>query len=147
MARTTETYTAIMGSPLMTSELQQIYWVLWGYEWGLTKGETVAALKAQIQPANDKGWEKGMGTLLKMGLLKKGNKRHCTAKNKEDVVWMLTDRAEPIKPKAAKPSAKAYLKAIAQFEMVIAHHDSKGDGFITPELRKLYDWVRDKVDK
>ncbi len=145
MARNDQTYAAVMGSPLMTPELQQIYWLLWGYEQGLTKGEIVAGLKAQVQPANDRGWEKGVSALSKMGLLKKCTKRHCTAKNKEDAVWLLTDLAVPIKPKAPKPSAKAYLAAVAQLEMLMAHHVN--DGLVTPELRKLHAWVRDKVEK
>jgi hypothetical protein len=141
-----QTYAATMSSPLMTVPLQQVYWAL--QSWGeLTKGEITAALKANgVQQDEANPWEKQVPILVKMGVLKRGNKRHCRAKNKEDAVWVLLEKT-PVKPRAAKPSAKAYLKAVAQFEMVIAHHDGKGDGMITAELRKLYEWTRDKVDK
>lgn len=139
------TFQQVMSSPLMTVTLQQIYWVLQQHD-GLTKGEVTKTLQHyNVQEDEKNRWEKQIPVLVKMGLLKKGNKRHCTAKNKEDATWWLTELAVPLKPKANKPSAKAYLKAIAQFEMLIAHHDSKGDGMVTPELRKLYEWNRDKV--
>lgn len=139
-------YIATMNSPLMTVPLQQVYWALQTYG-ELTKGEITASLKSSnVVPDDANPWEKQVPLLVKMGVLKRGNKRHCRAKNKEDAVWVLLPKA-PVRPKAAKPGAKAYLRALAQFEMVIAHHDGKGDGMITAELRKLYEWTRDKVDK
>lgn len=150
--KTEATYQAVMSSPLMTTELQQIYWVMWSPQLrgqsveSLTKAEIVQALEMQGMHNNPGApWEKAVPALVKMGLLKKGNKRHCTVKNKEEVTWLLTDSSTPLKPMAPKPSAKQYVKSIAQLEAIIAHHDAHGDGFITPELRKLYEWVRDKV--
>lgn len=141
-----ETFQAVMSSPLMTVPLQQVYWVLQQHD-GLTKGEITKTLQYYNTVEDEKNkWEKQVPILVKMGLVAKGNKRHCTAKNKEDATWSLTQLAVPKKPKVNKPSAKAYVKAIAQFEMVIAHHDQKGDGMITEELRKLYAWTRDKVE-
>lgn len=131
----------------MTQPLQQVYWALWPYEQGLTKGEVAAALRNSGAIENDKTpWEKQLPLMAKMGLVKRGNKRHCTAKNKEDVLWVLTDVATPIKPKANKPSAAVYKRGVAQLESIFAHHDQAGDGFVTPDLRKLYEWVRDKVE-
>lgn len=145
MARTNETYYAVINSPLLTDAMRQVYHVLWTPVEGLTKAEIVQQCELQgMQKNNNDPWEKAVPVMVKMGILKKGNKRHCTAKHKEDVTWLLTDSA-PAKPKANKPSAKQYIKAIAQFEMLIAQHKSYGDGLITPELEKLYDWVRDKV--
>lgn len=146
MPRTIDTWNSVMGSPLLTDAMKQVYYVLWSPPEGLTKGEIERACRDQgIQKDAAAPWDKQIPVMVKMGLLKKGNKRHCSVKNKEDVAWMLTDLAVPIKPKSNKPSAKAYLKGVAQLEMLIVHHDTRGDGLITPELRKLYDWVRDKV--
>jgi hypothetical protein len=146
MPRTDETWALVMASPLMNDAMKQVYYVLWQPPEGLTKGEIEMTCKAVGIPKNPEApWEKQIPVLVKMGLLKKGNKRHCKAKNKEDVAWVLTDLAVPIRPKANKPAAKAFLKAVAQFEMLMVHHDSRGDGLVTPELRKLYDWIRDKV--
>lgn len=147
MARNDQIYQSVTTSPLMTAAMNQVYWALWPYEQGLTKGEVAMALHNAHVVANDKEpWEKQLPLMAKMGLVKRGNKRHCTAKNKEDVVWLLTEQAVPVKPKANKPSAKAYLKAVTQFEALITQHDQAGDGLITPELRKLYEWVRDKAE-
>jgi len=144
--RNDQTYAAVMGSPLLTNEMKQVYWILWSPPEGLTKGEIEASLKAQNITKNPNApWEKLIPIMVKMGVVQKGNKRHCTVKNKEDVAWTLTDSSMPSKPKAPKPSPKQFLKAVAQFEMVIAHHDSHGGNFITPELRKMYEWIRDKV--
>jgi hypothetical protein len=146
MPRNDQIYNSVMASPLMTPVMQQVYWALWPYEAGLTKGEVTLALRnANVVMDEKNTWEKQFPVMFKMGLLKKGNKRHCTAKNKEDVLWLLTDVATPAKPKANKPSAKVYTRAVAQLEAVIAHHDQAGDGFITADLRKLYEWVRDKA--
>lgn len=135
-----------MSSPLMTDALKQVYYVLWPYPAGLTKGEAAAACKAQSwTPDTRNPWDKAVAHLEKMGLAKKGDKRHCTAKNKPEPVYFLTDLTTPIRLLAPKPTGKTYTRGVAQFEMVIAHHDSHGDNFITPELRKLYEWVRDKV--
>lgn len=144
--RNDQTYASVMSSPLMTNEMKQVYWVLWSPPEGLTKGEIEAACKAQNWTKNSSApWDKMVSAMVKMGLVKKGNKRHCSVKNKEDFAWVLTDSATPSRVKAPRPSPKQFLKAVAQFEMVIAHHDSHGGNFITPELRKLYEWVRDKV--
>lgn len=152
MARTNDTYHAVMASPLLSDDLKQIYYVLWtpfaggAQVEGLTKAEVVANCELNgFQKLHGSPWDKGVATLVKMGLVKKGNKRHCTVKHKEDATWSLTDAGLPVKPKANKPSAKQYIKGIAQFEMLIAQHKSYGDGLITPELEKLYEWVRDKV--
>lgn len=144
--RTHETYNAVMASPLMVPPLQQIYWALFPHAEGLTKGEVeMACIKAGYQKDASLTWDKALPILVKMGLAKRGSKRHCTARQKEDVAWVLTDSFTPVAPKPNKPSTKQYLKAVAQLEAVIVHHDQKGDGFITPELRKLYEWVRGKV--
>jgi hypothetical protein len=141
-----QTYNSVMGSPLMTVPLQQIYWVLQTHD-GLTKGEITKTLQHYNAKEDETAkWERQVPLLVKMGLIKKGNKRHCTVKNKEDVTWSLIDGAAPSKPKAPKPSPKAFLKAVAQLEMLIAQHDQRGDGMVTPELRKLYEWNRDKVE-
>jgi hypothetical protein len=142
--RTIEMYHAVMSHPLMAApELQQVYWALFSVEQGLTKGEVDLACQRQGWPKA--AWEKQLPVLAKMGLVKRGNKRHCTAKNKEDVVWLCTDSATPEAPKANKPPAKQYAKAVAQFEAIIIYHESRADGLLTPELRKLYEWVRGKV--
>lgn len=142
--RTDQTYYAVMQSPYMTDPLKQIYHALWTAP--LTKGEVkMACMNMGLQDNPGAPWEKQVGVLAKMGLAKRGDKRHCKAKNKPDVVWELTDLSAPVRPKATKPSAKAYTKAVAQLETVIALHDQAGDGLISPELRKLYEWVRDKV--
>jgi hypothetical protein len=147
MPRNDQIYNSVMASPLMTQPMQQVYWALWPYEQGLTKGEVTAALRNVGTVMDEKNpWEKQLPLMVKMGIIKRGNKRHCTAKNKEEVVWLLTDVATPLKPKSNKPSAAVYKRAVAQLESVIAHHDQHGDGFITPDLRKLYEWVRDKVE-
>lgn len=144
--RTTDTYNAVMASPLMTPPLQQVYWALFPQQEGLTKGEVeMACLKQGWNKDSTLPWEKALPLLVKMGLCKRGSKRHCTARQKEDVLWVLTDSFTPTAPKPNKPSAKAYLKAVAQLEAVILHHDQRGDGYITPELRKLYEWVKGKV--
>lgn len=151
--RTEATYNAVMGSPIMTDEGRQIYYVLWSpqlqgrlVEGGLTKAEIAYNCELMGCKRNpDAPWEKVVGVLKKMGLVKQGNKRHCTVKNKEDATWQLTDAQEPVRPKADKPSAKAYVKGVAQLETLIAHHKSQGDHLITPELEKLYEWVRGKV--
>lgn len=144
--RTTETYNAVMTSPLMTPVLQQVYWALFPHEGGLTKGEVeMACLHQRWQKDPNAPWDKQLPILVKMGLCKRGNKRHCTAKNKEDATWVLTDSYTPVAPKANKPSAKQYAKAVAQLETIMAQHDQRGDGMVTPELRKLYEWVRGKV--
>lgn len=136
----------------MTLEMQQVYYILWAPHLGrqpvegLTKAEIVQCLELIGQRNNQAApWEKVVPVMVKMGLLKKGNKRHCTVKNKEDVVWTLTDLATPVRPKANKPSAKQFVRAVAQLESIIAHHTSLGDGFVTDELRKLHEWIRDKV--
>lgn len=147
MPRNDQVYNAVTSSPLLTTPMQQVYWALWPYEAGLTKGEVTMALRnAQVVMDEKNPWEKQLPIMAKMGIVKRGNKRHCTAKNKEEVLWLLTD-AMPVKPKANKPSAKVYAKAVAQLETVIAMHDQAGDGLITADLRKLYEWVRDKVEK
>lgn len=150
--RTEATYHAVMNSPLMTQELQQIYWVMWAPQLrgqpveSLTKAEMLQALElAGLRNNPASPWEKAIPIMSKMGLLKRGNKRHCTVKQKEDVTWQLTDANVPIKPKANKPSAKKFLKGVAQLESLIAHHDGIGDGYITQELRELHAWIRDKV--
>ena len=150
--RTEATYHAVMSSPLMKQELQQIYWIMWAPQLrgqpveSLTKAEILQSLElAGLRNNPAAPWEKAIPELSKMGLIKRGNKRHCTVKQKEDVTWLLTDAQAPIKPKANKPSAKKFLKGVAQLESLIAHHDGLGDGYITPELRELYAWVRDKV--
>jgi hypothetical protein len=135
-----------MSSPLMNDVSRQVYYVLWQYPEGLTKYEVTQLCEGQgIQKTPGQPWEKQVALMAKMGITQKGNKRHCRVKNKEDVVWTLTDASVVIKPKAGKPSGKQYIKAVAQLEMLIVHHDTKADGLVTPELRKLYDWVRDKV--
>lgn len=152
MARTNETYFAVINSPLMTDTLKQIYHVLWAPTVrgnpaeGLTKAEIVQNCEymgCSKNPADP--WEKAVPLLAKMGLAKRGSKRHCTVKNKEDVTWFLTDASVPLKTKSNKPSAKQYIKGVAQLEALIVHHTAQGDGLITPELTKLYEWVRDKV--
>lgn len=146
MPRTNETWAAVMNSPLMNDVSKQVYYTLWSYPEGLTKGEIEDLCEKQgIAKTPGLPWGKQVAVMSKMGLTVKGNKRHCRAKNKEDAVWLLTDATEIIKPKANKPSGKQFLKAVAQFEMLLLHHDTKGDGLVTPELRRLYDWVRDKV--
>ena len=147
MPRNDQVYNAVMASPLMTVPMQQVYWALWGYEAGLTKGEVANVLRQAGTIADEKApWEKQLPIMAKMGIVKRGNKRHCSAKNKEDVLWLLTE-ATPVKPKANKPSANVYKKGVAQLESIIAYHDQQGDGFITTDVRKIYEWVRDKVDK
>jgi hypothetical protein len=146
--RTLETYHAVMQSPLMTPELQQIYYVLFSGspETALTRAEIEAACKAQNWVDNDKApWRKALPYLVKMGLMKRGNKRHCTQTNKPEVTWYLTDSAVPIKPKPAKPSGKQFIRAVAAFEALIVRHEQAGDMTVTPELRKLYEWIRSKV--
>lgn len=152
MARTQETYYAVMNSPLVTDAEKQAYHILWtptlGNQLvtdGLTKGEVAMQCELQGWPKTaSESWEKAVAMLSKFGLVKKVTKRHCTAKHKEDVVWALTDSL-PIKPKANKPSAKQFPKAVAQMEMMMVYHESRGDGMVTPELTKLYEWVKDKI--
>jgi hypothetical protein len=80
-----------------------------------------------------------------MGLVEKGDKRHCPVSNKEEQAWEITNLAQPIKPKANKPSAKAFTRGVDQLEMLMMHHQSQGDGLVTADLQLLFGWVKDKV--
>jgi hypothetical protein len=143
--RNPETYQRVMGSGLLSVPMQQVYWALWQFPQGLTKGELELFLRQNsVSKDENAPWDKQVGVMVKMGIVAKGDKKHCPAKNKEDATWRLTSSL-PTKPKAGKPSAKRYKKAVEQLEAILSQHRGLGDGMVTPEVQALYEWVKDKI--
>jgi hypothetical protein len=146
MARTQEQWNAVMSSPLMTREIYEVFFTLWSSPTSLTKAEVDAACKHYNFVKNQGApWEKQLPLMRQMGIVKQDNKRHCSVKNKPETTWTITDATTLKKPKVAKPSAKKFALAVAQLDQLIAYHERAQDGAITADLKKLADWVRDKV--
>ena len=145
--RDPNTYSLVQGSSIATA-CKYVYWVLWGTIEGATKGEIARACTAQgWQEDKKETWSKTVSLLSKLGLVEKTNKRHCPVANREDQVWEITNRGVPLVLKVNKPSAKAFKRGVEQFEMLLMHHQSKGDGLVTDDLHKLFHWVQDKLPK
>ena len=140
------TYEGVSRSSLLTPACQQAYWALWGAIDGLTRGQVaqVCAGKGWKESGKDT-WSKAISLLVKMGVVEKGNKRHCPVTNKEEQAWEVSKQAAPIKPKANKPSAKMFERGVEQLEILLLSHQSKGDGLVTEDLQRLFEWVKDKV--
>lgn len=140
------TYDSVMSSPLMTPQTQQVYWVLWSAMDGMTRGEIKHACEAQQwQEDETNTWSKTVSLMSKMGLVEKGNKKHCPVAGKEDQLWEITNKTQPIKPKANKPAAKMFERGVEQLEVILATHDARGDGLVTEDVRRVFEWVKDKV--
>lgn len=146
--RDPQTYSMVQGSTQLTTACKYVYWVLWGAIEGATRGEVARGCTAQGWTEDKKEtWSKTVSLLSKMGLVERTNKRHCPVANKEDQVWEVTNRGVPLVPKINKPSAKSFRRGVEQFEVLLLHHQSKGDGLVTDDLQKLFHWVSDKAPK
>ena len=139
------TYAAIMAENISPA-VKCVYWVLWQYPDGLTRGEIGRRCAQQgWQEDETETWSKTVSHMFKVGLLEKGSKRHCEIANKEDQVWEITTAKTTKRVKAPKPSAKKYAKAVDQLEILIIHHSHAGDGMVTDELKGLFEWLKDKL--
>jgi hypothetical protein len=140
------TYTSVMDSSLLSNVCKVVYWAMWGRVDGLTRGElSSVCTEAGYQEETKNSWSKALSELSKMGLVEKADKRHCPVASKPDQVWEVTNKATPVKPKAPKPSAKAYVRSVEQLEMIMHHHSARGDGMVTDDLHKLFNWLKDKI--
>jgi hypothetical protein len=143
--RDPNTYNTIAGLDLH-SAIKCAYWVLWNNPDGLTRGEIARDCKAQGWEEDETlTWSKTVSEMSKLGLVERGIKRHCAEANKEDQVWEITNATTVKRIKAPKPSTKKYERAVDQLEILMIHHDGKGDGMVTPELRDLFSWLKDKI--
>lgn len=146
--RDPNTYALVQAAPSVTNACKQVYWVLWGAIEGATRGEVAKACTTQGWTEDKKEtWSKTVSLLSKLGLVERTNKRHCPVANKEDQVWEVTNRGVPLLLKVNKPSAKAFRRGVEQLEVILLHHQSKGDGLVTEDLQRLFTWVQDKVPK
>lgn len=144
MVRTPEHWSAVMASPLMTKEIYEVYSALWGAQDGLTRGEIERqCLSWGWQKNPEKPWDKTVALMSQMGIAKRGSKRHCSVKNKPDVVWVLTEATVLRKPKVPKPSAKKYAAAVRELQQMLDYHRQGGP--VSAELEKLVSWVVDKA--